>query len=73
VIAVRAATVPRWLGWLSVVAGLSMLVSFIGVPQIVWGIWVLVVSLGLFRGERVAGVAASRAREVTRPMETAAS
>lgn len=54
VIAIRAAVVPRWLGWLSVVAGITVLVSFVGIPQIVWGVWVLVVSVGLFRGERAA-------------------
>jgi hypothetical protein len=62
VIAIRAAVVPRWLGWLSVVAGITVLVSFVGIPQIVWGVWVLAVSVGLFRAERAAtsaGVAAA--------------
>jgi hypothetical protein len=52
VIAMRAAVVPRWLGWLSLVVGIAVLVSFLGIPQIVWGVWVLAVSVGLFRGER---------------------
>ena len=52
VIALRAAIVPRWLGWLSALAGIVVVVSFAAVPQILWGVWVLVVSVGLFRGER---------------------
>jgi hypothetical protein len=65
VIALRAAVVPSWLGWLSVAAGIVLLVSFFGFPEIIWAVWVLTVSVGLFRGERAAtsaGVAAAAAR-----------
>ena len=54
IIALRAAIVPRWLGWLSALAGIVVVVSFAAVPQILWGAWVLAVSVGLFRGERAA-------------------
>ena len=50
VIAMRAAVVPSWLGWLSVAAGIVLLVSFFAFPEIIWAVWVLVVSVGLFRG-----------------------
>jgi len=52
VVAMRAAVVRRWLAWLSVAAGIVVLASFVGIPQILWAIWVIVVSVGLFRGER---------------------
>jgi hypothetical protein len=55
VVAMRAAVVRRWLAWLSVAAGIVVLASFVGIPQIlwaIWAIWVIVVSVGLFRGER---------------------
>ena len=54
VIAARATVVPPWLGWLSAAAGVILVVSFLAIPQILWGAWVLVVSVGLFRGERAA-------------------
>lgn len=54
VIAMRAAVLPSWLGWLSVAAGIVLLVSFFAFPEIIWAVWVLVVSVGLFRGERAA-------------------
>jgi hypothetical protein len=49
----RAAAVPRWAGWLGVVAGILSLALIIFFPWFVAAIWILVVSIGMFvRGNR---------------------
>jgi hypothetical protein len=45
----RAKAVRPWLGWLSVAAGIISIAAFVAVPQIVVGLWLLVVSFLLFR------------------------
>jgi hypothetical protein len=51
--ALRAAVVPRWAGWLGIVAGVLSLGLIIFFPWFVAAIWVLVVSIGMFaRGGR---------------------
>ena len=51
--AMRAAAVPKWAGWLGVVAGILALASIAFFPQAVIAIWILVVSGGMFmRGAR---------------------
>jgi hypothetical protein len=51
--ALRAAAVPKWAGWLGVVAGILALASIIFFPQAAIAIWILVVSGGMFiRGGR---------------------
>lgn len=51
----RAAAVPRWAGWLGVVAGILSLALIIFFPWFVFALWVLVVSIGMFiRGRRAA-------------------
>jgi hypothetical protein len=46
--ALRAAAVPRWAGWLGVVAGIISLFLIVFFPWFVAGIWILVVSIGMF-------------------------
>jgi hypothetical protein len=51
--ALRAAVVPKWAGWLGVVAGILALASIIFFPQAAVGLWILIVSGLLFaRGAR---------------------
>jgi hypothetical protein len=51
--AMRAAAVPKWAGWLGVVAGILALASIAFLPQAAIAIWILVVSGGMFiRGGR---------------------
>jgi hypothetical protein len=54
--AMRAAAVRTWVGWLGIVAGILALGSIAFFPQAAIGIWILVVSGGMFirggRGER---------------------
>jgi len=51
--ALRAAAVPRWAGWLGVVAGIISLALIIFFPWFVAAIWILTVSIGMFvRGSR---------------------
>jgi hypothetical protein len=51
--AMRAAAVPKWAGWLGVVAGILALASIAFFPQAAIAIWILVVSGGMFvRGGR---------------------
>jgi hypothetical protein len=51
--AMRAAAVGRWVGWLGVAAGILALGSIAFFPQAAIGIWILVVSGGMFlRGGR---------------------
>lgn len=54
--AMRAAAVRSWVGWLGIVAGILALGSIVFFPQAAIGIWILVVSGGMFirggRGER---------------------
>jgi hypothetical protein len=44
----RAGAVSRWLGWLGVVAGILGLGLVVFFPWFVVGIWILVVSIGMF-------------------------
>jgi hypothetical protein len=46
--ALRAGAVPTWSGWLGIVAGILSLALIIFFPWFVFGIWVLVVSIGMF-------------------------
>jgi hypothetical protein len=46
--AMRAAAVPKWAGWLGVVAGILALASIAFFPQAVIAIWILIVSGGMF-------------------------
>jgi hypothetical protein len=51
--AMRAAAVRSWVGWLGIVAGILALGSIVFFPQAAIGIWILVVSGGMFiRGGR---------------------
>ena len=57
--ALRAATVPRWAGWLGIVVGVLSLGLIVFFPWFVAAIWVLVVSIGMFaRASRVPEAAA---------------
>ena len=44
----RARAIPGWAGWLGILAGLLALFSIIFFPQAAIGIWILVVSGGMF-------------------------
>ena len=46
--ALRAGVVATWAGWLGVVAGILGLGLIIFFPWFVVGIWILVVSIGMF-------------------------
>jgi hypothetical protein len=49
----RAGAIPTWAGWLGVIAGILALGSIIFLPQAAIGLWILVVSGGMFiRGTR---------------------
>jgi hypothetical protein len=49
----RARAIPGWAGWLGILAGLLALFSILFFPQAAIGIWILVVSGGMFiRGMR---------------------
>jgi hypothetical protein len=51
--ALRAAAVPKWAGWLGVVAGILAIASILFFTQAAIAIWILVVSGGMFvRGAR---------------------
>jgi hypothetical protein len=53
VAALRAAAVPRWAGWLGVVAGILSLGLLMFFPWFVAALWILIVSIGMFaRGSR---------------------
>jgi len=49
VAALRAKIVRPWLGWLGVVAGIIAIAGIVGIPQIIAGLWLIVVSIALFR------------------------
>jgi hypothetical protein len=56
--ALRASAVPTWSGWLGIVAGILSLGLIIFFPWFVLGIWILVVSIGMFvRAGRVPAAA----------------
>jgi hypothetical protein len=55
--ALRAAAIPRWAGWLGVVAGILSLALLVFFPWFVAAIWILVVSIGMFVRSGRAGVA----------------
>jgi hypothetical protein len=46
--ALRARAVPTWSGWLGIVAGILSLGLIIFFPWFVLGVWILVVSIGMF-------------------------
>jgi hypothetical protein len=51
--AMRARSVPVWVAWLGIIAGLLALISILFFPQLAIAIWILVVSGGMFiRGGR---------------------
>ncbi len=54
----RAGAVPKWAGWLGVAAGIIALFLIVFFPWFVVGLWILIVSVGLFmRGGRAADTA----------------
>jgi hypothetical protein len=51
--AMRAAVIPKWAGWLGIIAGILAIGSIIFFPQAAIGLWILIVSGLLFaRGAR---------------------
>ena len=46
--ALRAGAVATWSGWLGIVAGILSLALIAFFPWFVFGIWILVVSIGMF-------------------------
>jgi hypothetical protein len=46
--AMRAAVIPKWAGWLGIIAGILALASIIFFPQAAIGLWILIVSGLLF-------------------------
>jgi hypothetical protein len=46
--AMRAAVIPKWAGWLGIIAGILALGSIIFFPQAAIGLWILIVSGLLF-------------------------
>ena len=46
--ALRARAVATWAGWLGIVAGVLSLALIVFFPWFVFGIWILVVSIGMF-------------------------
>jgi hypothetical protein len=46
--ALRAGAVATWAGWLGIVAGILTLGLIIFFPWFVLGVWILVVSIGMF-------------------------
>jgi hypothetical protein len=46
--AMRAAVIPKWAGWLGIIAGILALASIIFFPQAAVGLWILIVSGLLF-------------------------
>jgi hypothetical protein len=46
--AMRAAVIPKWAGWLGIIAGILALASIIFFPQAAVGLWILIVSALLF-------------------------
>src|SRR5213592_16833 len=58
----RARAIPAWAGWLGVIAGILALGSIIFLPQAAIGLWILIVSGGMFiRGMRTGGTGAPAA------------
>ena len=58
----RAGAIPSWAGWLGVIAGILALGSIIFLPQAAIGLWILIVSGGMFiRGMRTGGTGAPAA------------
>jgi hypothetical protein len=55
----RAGAVARWLGWVGIVAGIISVGLILFFPWFIFGLWVLVVSIGLFirSGRTVAATA----------------
>ncbi len=49
VAALRARIVRPWLGWLGVAVGIASIAGIVGIPQILVGVWLIVVSTALFR------------------------
>ena len=46
--ALRAGAVPTWAGWLGVVVGILSLALIVFFPWFLLGVWILVVSIGMF-------------------------
>ena len=49
VAALRAKVVRPWLGWLGVAVGVVAIAGIVGIPQLLVGVWLIVVSIALFR------------------------
>ena len=47
--ALRARVVRPWLGWLGVAVGIISIAGIVGLPQILVGLWLIGVSIALFR------------------------
>jgi hypothetical protein len=52
VAALRAKVVRPWIGWLGVVVGIISIAGIVGIPQLIAGVWLIVVSIALFRPGR---------------------
>jgi hypothetical protein len=46
--ALRAGAVPKWAGWLGVVVGILGLALLLFIPWFLVGLWILIVSIGMF-------------------------
>jgi hypothetical protein len=49
VAALRAKVIRPWLGWVGVAVGIISIAGIVGLPQIVVGLWLIGVSIALFR------------------------
>jgi hypothetical protein len=49
VAALRSKVVRPWLGWLGVAVGIVSIAGIVGIPQILVGLWLIGVSIALFR------------------------
>jgi hypothetical protein len=61
VAALRAALVPRWLGWVGVAVGILGIASIFFFPQLLIALWLLVAGVLVFRASAPAAPAASPA------------
>jgi hypothetical protein len=61
VAALRAKLVRPWLGWLGVAVGIISIAGIIGIPQILTGLWLIGVSIALFRAGGTEPAAANEA------------
>jgi hypothetical protein len=43
-VALRTSVLPRWFGWVSIVAGVLLLASFMFIPALLYWVWLVVAS-----------------------------